>query len=70
MRKPVYGIDVYKSPEFKALCDKFGFDLPEHLTDLKITIPCAGLLRVSCEYIVAYPKDADDCVELKPQGAV
>ncbi len=50
---PVSGYEVYNSPEFKALCDRFGimFDLPTKVIIITLTIdeaiisqtyPCFG----------------------------
>lgn len=57
--KPITGYEMYRWPEFKALCARLGiaWDLPTG--DMVITIPQDGMVMVQHEYQARVPKDAD-----------
>lgn len=46
----VTSFDVYKSPEFRTFCERFGIAWELGTVDLTIELPCKGLMTVTQKY--------------------
>lgn len=65
-QNPITGIDCYHSPEFVLFAEYLGINLEKSTTDLTITIPVEGIVKIAHDYQGEerhIPQDKDDKVD-------